>query len=273
MEALHAHAASAALFDSAAEDLTTTSAVLLLVGVCGPNEGKPGEACFIFNKRSAEVRQPGDLCFPGGSVAPRLDFRVGRILSLPIAPLGRWPFWRLWRRQKPFEARWLRLYFATALREAFEEMRLNPLRAWFLGPLPPQRLVLFRRLIYPMAAWVPGQIQFKPNWEVERIVRIPLGSFLEPDNYIRYRVSMGGAAGFAKPDTVRDVPGFRWVTSYGAELLWGATYRITMRLLNIAFDFTPPAIEDLPQVSARLPESYLTGEREMESNINQKQSI
>ena len=273
MEALHAHAASAALFDSAAEDLTTTSAVLLLVGVCGPNEGKPGEACFIFNKRSAEVRQPGDLCFPGGSVAPRFDFKFGRILSLPMAPLGRWPFWRLWRRQKPFEARWLRLYFATALREAFEEMRLNPLRARFLGPLPPQRLVLFRRLIYPMAAWVPGQKQFKPNWEVERIVRIPLGSFLEPDNYIRYRVSMGGAAGSAKPDTVRDVPGFRWVTSYGAELLWGATYRITMRLLNIAFDFTPPAIEDLPQVSARLPESYLTGEREMESNINQKQSI
>jgi 8-oxo-dGTP pyrophosphatase MutT (NUDIX family) len=254
MQRLHAHAFSGALFDSAAADLATTSAVLVLVGVCGPEEGASGEACFILNKRSAGVRQPGDLCFPGGGVAPHLDFRVGRILGLPLAPLGRWPFWWRWRRRKPFEARWLRLYLATALREAFEEMRLNPLRTRFLGPLPPQRLVLFRRMIYPMAVWVPRQKRFKPNWEVERIIRIPLRGLLDPKNYVRYRVS---AAWPSEPETVRDVPGFRWTTPYGAELLWGATFRITMRLLNIALDFTPPAIEELPQVSGCLPQSYL----------------
>jgi hypothetical protein len=48
------------------------------------------------------------------------------------------------------------------------------------------------------------------------------------------------------------------------ELLWGATYRITMRLLEITFDFAPPAIGDLPRIDGRLSERYLTGERTTE---------
>lgn len=263
--ALYAHASATPLYDAAAGDLAATSAVLLLLGRCKPAGGRSCEACLVLNKRSAAVRQAGDLCCPGGGVAPRFDFGAARILGLPLGPLGRWPFWRLWRRKKPLESRWLALYYATALREAFEEMRLNPLRVRFLGPLPQQRLVLFRRLIYPLAAWVPQQHRFKPNWEVERILRIPLRSLLGPENYVRYQLTMAVPSGFPGPEPVRVVPGFRWHAPHGTELLWGATYRIAMTFLKIAFGFAPPEIEHLPWVTGHLTKTYLAGEREMET--------
>jgi 8-oxo-dGTP pyrophosphatase MutT (NUDIX family) len=260
-EALHAQALDASLFDAAAGDLAATSAVMLLLGRCGPQEPRPGEVCLILNKRSARVRQPGDLCCPGGSVSPRFDFRAARVLGLPGGPLARWPYWRSWRRQRPLEARWLALYCATALREAFEEMRLNPFRVRFLGLLPHQRVALFRRLIYPLAAWVPHQHRFKPNWEVERIVQIPLRSLLTPANYVRYRLTVRRPAGSTGSESVRDEPGFRWRADHGAELLWGATFRITMDFLRFVFGFRPPERDDLPRVSGQLGESYLSGER------------
>ena len=223
----------------------------------------PDDICLILNKRSAQVRQPGDLCCPGGSVSPQFDFRAARVIGLPGGPLARWPYWRSWRRHRPLEARWLALYCATALREAFEEMRLNPFRVRLLGPLPHQRVALFRRLIYPLAAWVPHQHRFKPNWEVERIVRIPLRSLVTPANYIRYRLTVPGSAGSAGPEAVREEPGFRWGAAHGAELLWGATFRITMDFLKLAFGFRPPERDDLPQVIGQLGERYLSGEREL----------
>jgi 8-oxo-dGTP pyrophosphatase MutT (NUDIX family) len=261
--ALYAHASATPLYEAAAGDLAATSAVLVLLGRSRPSEGGPGEVCLVFNKRSAAVRQPGDLCYPGGSVAPQFDFRAARILGLPVGSLGRWPFWRRWRRQKPRDARWLALYYATALREAFEEMRLNPLRVRFIGPLPPQRLVLFRRLVYPLAAWVPHQHRFTPNREVERILRIPLRGLLDPQNYVCYRLAMAPPAGGSEPATVREVPGFRWRCPHGPELLWGATYRITISFLKIAFGFAPPGMERLPRISGSLTESYLSGESEL----------
>ncbi|MGE5256171.1 MAG: NUDIX hydrolase [Hyphomicrobiales bacterium] len=261
-EALHARASQASLFAAAAADLSATSAVILLFGRCGPGEPRPDDVCLILNKRSARVRQPGDLCCPGGSVSPRFDYWAARVLALPGSPLARWPYWRSWRRQRPLEARWLGLYCATALREAFEEMRLNPFRVRLLGPLPHQRVVLFRRLIYPLAAWVPHQHRFKPNWEVERIVRIPLRSLLSPDNYIRYRLTMPESVGSSGTEVVRDVPGFRWCAAHGMELLWGATFRITMDFLRLVFGFRPPEPDDLPRVIGQLGESYLSGERD-----------
>jgi 8-oxo-dGTP pyrophosphatase MutT (NUDIX family) len=261
MQALDSHTSRMAVFDTAAADLTATSAVLLLLGRCGEAADQPGDICLILNKRSARVRQAGDLCCPGGRVNPRFDLYAARLLGLPSAPLGRWPRWRTWRRRRPVESRWLALYFATALREAFEEMRLNPLRVCFLGPLPHHRLVLFRRLIYPLAAWAPRQKRFKPNWEVERIMGIPLRQLLNPEHYIRYRLTMALSSEAQQPDQVREVPAFRFPSADGPAILWGATYRITQAFLQMVFGFSPPAMEGLPLVSGKLGKTYLTGER------------
>ena len=259
--ALEASPGAAASFVTPAEDVAAAAAVLFLLGRCGPETGRAGEVGLILNQRSRRVRQPGDLCCPGGSVAPRFDFNVARLLGLPLGPLGRWPRWKIWRRERPIESRWLALYFATALREAFEEMRLNPFRVRFLGPLPQHRLVLFRRLIYPLAAWVPDPLRLKPNWEVERILGIPLRRLLDPAHYICYRLIMPGSARAAADEQVRRVPAFRIPSSGSPDILWGATYRITMAFLETVFGFSPPAMDSLPVVNGQLGSHYLTGER------------
>jgi hypothetical protein len=256
--ALYDHTAETDIFTAAAEDLPTASAVLLPLGRLA--EAEAAETCLILNKRSLRVRQAGDLCCPGGSVSPRFDGYASRLIGWPFLPLGRWPFWRRWRRERPGEARWLALYLSTALREGFEEMHINPLRVRFLGPLPPQRLSLFRRLIYPMAVWIPNQERFRLNWEVQRIVKIPLRSLLEPSHYVRYRLRMEFSHPTEGVEKTRELPGFCLPGVSGPEILWGATYRMTMVFLNIVFGFAPPAPEHLPIVSASLGAAYLTGE-------------
>jgi 8-oxo-dGTP pyrophosphatase MutT (NUDIX family) len=237
-------------------DTAAASAVLFLLGR-GRSGTKAGEICLILNKRSRRVRQPGDLCCPGGSVA-RLDFQAARLLALPFGTFGRWPHRRAWRQERPLEGRWLALYLATALRESFEEMRLNPLRVRFLGPLPPSRLQLFRRAIYPLAAWIPRPAGLRPNWEVERIVHVPLRELLEPSGYICYHVARTPDA--SNPEPVARMPAFRLRPPCGTEILWGATYRITMDFLRIVFGFEAPPLDTLPVVAGELARSYMTGE-------------
>jgi hypothetical protein len=182
---------------------------------------------------------------------------VARLLRWPFLPLGRWSLWGRWRRERPHEARWLALCLATALRESFEEMGLNPLRVRLLGPLPPQRLELFARLIYPLAAWVPGPLHYRLNREVQRVVTIPLRHLLDPRHYVRCTVQMEPL----HPAPGRTHPAFRLNSGGGDEILWGATYRIVTSFLQAVFGFTPPAPESLPLVSARLGDDYLIGRR------------
>ena len=92
-------------------------------------------------------------------------------------------------------------------------------------------------------------------------MQIPLHSLLTPANYVRYRVTRPGPDGSAGPGSVREVPGFQWHAAHGPELLWGATFRITMDFLKFAFGFRPPEPDGLPWVIGQLGESYLTGER------------
>ncbi len=228
------------------------SSVLFLLGPSCRTEESDFSPCLILNKRSRLVRQPGDLCCPGGSISPRADFYLARLLGLPGSPLARWKYWKSWRKQRPDSAGRLRLLLATSLRESIEEMRLNPLAATFLGPLPPQRLIMFKRVIYPMVGWISSQRRFFPNWEVEKIVRIPIEALLRPDRYGRYRVGYGQASG----RVIRDYPCFTHNEGEETELLWGATFRITMTFLETVFGFTPPAPEGLPVVSGKLDRAY-----------------
>ena len=234
------------------------SAVLFLLGCgCPPTPEVVGEPCLILNKRSAKVRQPGDLCCPGGSIAPVLDPLLARLLYLPGSPLRRWENWSLWRKQHSRRFRELALLFATGLRESVEEMRLNPLGVKLLGPLRPENLVMFQRMIYPLACWVSSQRNFFPNWEVERIVFIPIRDLLDPSRYVRYRLRIDVPAASARVNGVRDFPCFLHRRSGRAERLWGATFRITMQFLDTVFGFHPPQIESLPMVEGQIGENYI----------------
>ena len=242
----------------AAEDFAA-SAVLLLLSACRSGAGCSPEICLVLNQRSPQVRQPGDLCCPGGSVSPRVDGALARLIAWPFMPLGRWRFWRHWRRERPQAARFLALCLATALRESFEEMRLNPLGVRFLGPLPPERLELFRRRIYPLAAWTPAFRRFRPNWEVQRVVSVPLRELLDPRRYVRLTVRLETPRPGPVAVAERIHPAFRLAPGGGTEILWGATYRIVATFLKLVFDFTPPDLEHLPPVSTRLGKAYLAG--------------
>ena len=240
-------------------DWRTTAGVLMLLGQKPASVESDDEPCLVLNKRSSKVRQPGDLCFPGGSIAPRFDPYLARIFSLPFASLGRWRYWREWKKAHSGQAKTMSIIWATGLRESFEEMRLNPFGVRFLGPLPPQPLVMFNRTIYPMVGWIRRQKRFFPNWEVDSVLYVALKDLLKPNHYGRYRLQMVGTSGKSGVAPVQDFPCFRIQTHNRTEILWGATYRITVDFLKYAFDFTPPALQSLPVVEGALDERYLNG--------------
>ncbi len=248
-----------ALDDLPEGDVRAASVVLFVLSQCA-GVGGGGQPCLILNKRSAQVRQAGDLCCPGGGVSWRQDSLWGRLLSMPGLPLWRWA-------HKPETSktispkRTLPTLLAAGLREAWEEMRLNPLRFSFLGVLPEQHLVMFKRVIYPIVGWVPAQ-PFKPNWEVERIVPVPLRQLLDPGSYGRFRPTVPSPTnGGSQPLRYDDFPCFIHEDGQSREMLWGATYRITQHFLSLIFDFTAPDTAHLPIAHRQLDETYLNGSR------------
>ena len=240
-------------------DPSGAAGVLLLLSNQSCDNRGAGRPCLILNKRSLKVRQPGDLCCPGGSVAPLVDPFFARFLSLPFVSLGRWKYWRQWKKHRFPMARKLALFWATGLRESFEEMRLNPFGVRFLGPLPPHALVMFQRTIYPLVAWIDRQTRFFPNWEVEKVVAIPLEDLLSPANYARYRLHLPPVGDSDSINTMGHYPCFRFQVNNDTELLWGATYRIVTIFLNYIFGFKPPGQDKVPIINGSLDQNYLTG--------------
>lgn len=234
------------------------SAVLLTLTCHGVEPKRAPEICLVLNKRSSTVRQPGDLCYPGGGLAVQDRLWAG-LLRLPGSPLAKWTGWATWRHGHKEQARGISRLLATGMREAWEEMRLNPLQVRFLGALPVQRLIMFDRLIHPLVGWLaPGQ-RFKTNWEVARIVYIPLRRLLDTQQYGRYRLKFTTENRQALHQ--RDFPCFVHRDARGEEILWGATYRITQDLLRIGFGFQPPAMDQLTVIKGRLGQTYLNGSR------------
>lgn len=237
-----------------------TSSVLLLLGEHVPEEGGIPEACVILNKRSKEIKQAGDLCCPGGAIE-KLDHFLARLLTFRGSSLSRWPYWSELKKTQPQNAQFLSLLYAAGLREAWEEMGLNPFGLTFLGPLPTECLVLFRRSVHPMVAWVSSQKQFHLSREVERVVPFPLRALLNPFNYALYRRNIPPYLESRFRGTTVEFPCFIYKIAGRAELLWGATFRIVTQFLEMIFGFRVPDIEKLPLVPATLDEEYMIGAR------------
>ena len=246
-----------ALFPNHLDDVRDASAVMFLLGLIPGDDGQAAEPGLILNKRSRSVAQPGDLCCPGGGISPVTDMFLSGAMTLPGLPMWRWPFWKAMRGQRPKEAQILRMLFFTSLRECFEEMRLNPFGVRFLGPLPVQRLVMFGRVIYPMAGWVSRQQHFRLNREVEKVVTIPLRKLLDPGNYVQYRLEMKDPGAANGRRQVYDAPSYLHRNGEESEVLWGATCRITLTFLDHMFGFALPADGSLPVLRAALDQTYL----------------
>ena len=220
-----------------------------------------GEYCFQLIKRSARVSQPGDLSCPGGMLAPRLDVLLMPLIGYGIIPVlgGAAKQYARQRSSAEFDA--LMLFLTGAVREAWEEIRLSPFNVQFLGPLPCHSLILFRRTIFPLVGLVKNMPCYRPNHEVERIVEIPLGAFFQKENYARLQIQA--------VDSIRRGDQTSWEFpcfiqregDNGQDVLWGATFHIIIRFLEILFDFKLPDISSHPVITRTLGQTYITGTR------------
>ena len=235
---------------------TRDSAVLLTLANERLTTDAAREPCLVLTKRSRKVRQPGDLCYPGGGVGT-MDAALAWLQRFPTAPLAKWAAGSIERNQTIVSDKKLPLLLTTSLREAWEEMRLNPLCVTFLGPLPAQRLAMFKHTVHPMVGWISGRKRFKPNWEVERIVHISLRQLMDARNYGRYRLAW--QENVQGPIPKNDYPCFITESNAGREILWGVSYRITMEFLAVVFDFNPPEADDLPVIRRYLDNTYFNG--------------
>lgn len=178
------------------------SAVLILFG-----EGPDGPD-LLFIERAATMRShAGQPAFPGGAQDPDDDGPVG-----------------------------------AALREAQEEVGLEPASVQVLGVLPDLWLPPSGFLVAPVVAWwqTPHEVRVVDPAEVAAVVRVPLGELTDPAN----RVRVGHPNGWIGPAfEVRDL------------LIWGFTAALTDRLLTIGGwerPWDPSRIRPLDPLTAAL---------------------
>jgi 8-oxo-dGTP pyrophosphatase MutT (NUDIX family) len=163
-------------------------------GVLVPLRVREGEVRVVLARRSERVpHHKGQVCFPGGSRAPG-DTDL----------------------------------FATALREAGEELGIRGESVELLGAMDPVPTVT-GFFIQPYVVRIPGDAVFSlDDFEMEEVFEVPLSVFAE---YDRYRCA---------ETTFLDKEYRVYFFDYGPHTIWGATARILHRLAELAGEIPPP---------------------------------
>jgi 8-oxo-dGTP pyrophosphatase MutT (NUDIX family) len=154
-----------------------------------------GEARLILTRRSSGLRShQGEVSFPGGRLDPGED---------------------------PPQA---------ALREAFEEISLDPARVTTEGWIHPVLTVTSGSLVMPIVASVPGRPHLVASpAEVERVFDVSLRELADAENFHEERWRIAG----------RHIPGANddsfnvWFFEVEGEMIWGATARMIHELLSL----------------------------------------
>ncbi len=268
--AVNALAANAVDFPVRMESITTredsgpphlAAGVLLLLHYRMPAvaEAKQGDFVFVLIKRSNRVAQPGDLSCPGGILHDTLDPLLRPLVSTGLLPIMRGHSRDLALQQGSRSFRLITLFLTNAVREAWEEIGLSPFNVRFLGAIPSYELILHRRIIFPLVAFMPNDQAFHPNDEVERIVEIPLNAFLDKQSYGRF-IAVSSDDTLPVDRAVNGTPCLVHREDDGREeVLWGATFSVVMSFLKAVVGISPP--EPLPErkVMKILPPEYRNG--------------
>ena len=145
--------------------------------------GARGAEVVLTKRSSALKHHPGQIAFPGG----KYDNGDGSLDQ-------------------------------TALREAREEIALNPERAEILGTLPSHRTVTSFQ-VTPYVAWIDQPSAFVPEpGEVSEVFTVPASHILNPENYrVEGRFWRGQMRRF-------------YAVPYGPYYIWGATARMLRAL-------------------------------------------
>lgn len=142
---------------------------------------------ILLTKRSASLtRHAGQICFPGG-----------RIEASDPSPA------------------------AAALREAAEELAIDPEAVVLLGRLPDHATGTGFR-ITPVVGLVPAGLDLQPaKAEVEAVFELPLATLLDPAAPVRMRAWRDGGIRCS------------WIWPHPEHEIWGATAAILMRLAEL----------------------------------------
>jgi 8-oxo-dGTP pyrophosphatase MutT (NUDIX family) len=160
-----------------------------------------GEARLILTRRASSLRSHrGEVSLPGGRLDPGEDA------------------------------------VAAALREAYEEISLNPAQVTMEGWIHPVFTVVSASLIMPLVATVPSRphVVASPA-EVERVFDVPLSDLADPEIFHEERWSFPGHPIPGSPDSSFPV----WFFEVEGEMIWGATARMIHELLSVVL--LPPA--------------------------------
>ena len=154
-----------------------------------------GEARLIFTRRSSSLRSHrGEVSFPGGRLEPGED-----------AP-------------------------AAAVREAYEEVGLDPAAVTPLGWIHPVFTMVSGSLIMPLVASLAERPRLvaSPD-EVERVFDVSLADLADPTIFHEERWSLPGREIPGSPDNSFAV----WFFEVEGEMIWGATARMLHELLSV----------------------------------------
>jgi len=231
--------------------------VVLLLSYKKNGSHKP-EYFFQLIKRSRRVSQAGDISCPGGMLHPGTD----RILSFLLASrlISTMPDKGSYFNQNKDKdtVHLTRLFLTNALREAWEEIGLNPFNVSFLGALPSYSLLLFARTIFPLVCTIRQPYECKLSSEVDTVIEIPVSSFFDSSNFGQLEVEMP----FRNISEAQNYyhPCFIFTGHNGSrEILWGATYNIIMNFLHIISDDCLPVLSTHQNVKKVLSINYISG--------------
>jgi 8-oxo-dGTP pyrophosphatase MutT (NUDIX family) len=239
--------------------------VVLLLQYKDINIAQP-EYVFQLIKRSRSVSQAGDISCPGGMLHPGADRLLSFLLTarmLSAMPDKKTNFYK----NNDAETVYLiRLFLTNALREAWEEIGLNPFNTCFLGALPCHSLLLFPRTIFPLVCLIRRPFQFQLSSEVDSIIEVPVSAFFDSSNYAALEIEMDFGN---RPETQKNYhPCFIISGQNGSrEILWGATYNIMMSFLRAISGNDIPLPTDLQKVKKVLSENYVTGDKQHNARL------
>jgi 8-oxo-dGTP pyrophosphatase MutT (NUDIX family) len=154
-----------------------------------------GETRLVFTRRSTSLRaHRGEISFPGG-----------RIDSGEDPP-------------------------AAALREAYEEVGLDPATVTTMGWIHPVMTMVSASVIMPILGTVAARPQLVASpAEVERVFDVALADLADPDVFHEERWSIPGRTIPGSPDNSFAV----WFFEVEGEMIWGATARMVQELLSV----------------------------------------